>query len=189
MILDIGPGCSDIASYLIEFCEARNHTLILIDSSEMLSLLPDSSHLRKVPAHFPDCPDLLAELKNRVDVILCYSVFHYIFREVNIFEFLDKSLSLLAPKGQFLIGDIPNISMRKRFFSSESGIAFHKSFMNTDQPPKTVFNTIEPDSIDDSVIFSLLNRSRLSGFNAFVLPQPDSLPMSNRREDILIIKP
>ena len=34
-----------------------------------------------------------------------------------------------------------------------------------------------------------LQRARSAGFNSYVLPQADDLPMENRREDILIIRP
>jgi len=102
---------------------------------------------------------------------------------------LDASLALLAPGGQFLIGDIPNISKRKRFFSSETGRRFHQSFMNTTDIPEVIFNQIEHDQIDDAVVMALLQRARAQGFDAYVLPQPSTLPMANRREDILIVRP
>jgi hypothetical protein len=39
------------------------------------------------------------------------------------------------------------------------------------------------------VVFALLQRARLAGFDAYVLPQDPALPMANRREDVLIIRP
>jgi len=124
-----------------------------------------------------------------VDAILCYSVLHYVLVDTAFFRFLDVSLSLLAPGGQMLIGDIPNISKRKRFFASETGIRFHQEFMKTTELPDVGFNRIEHDQIDDAVVFSLLQRSRAQGFDAYVLPQNPALPMANRREDILITRP
>ena len=88
-----------------------------------------------------------------------------------------------------LIGDIPNVSKRKRFFASDTGIKFHQAFMNTDDLPIVRFNQIEHDQIDDAVVMALLQRARAQGFDAYILPQGPSLPMSNRREDILIIRP
>jgi len=41
----------------------------------------------------------------------------------------------------------------------------------------------------DSVIMSIILRSRNAGFDAYWLPQAEILPMANRREDVLIIKP
>lgn len=189
VVLDIGPGCSDLPVMLIDLCRTKGHQLHLIDNAEMLSLLPCDSFVHKNEALFPNCPELIESLREKVDVILCYSVFHYIFLETALFRFLDLSLSMLAPGGQMLIGDIPNISKRKRFFSSKNGIQFHQQFMSTEELPVVEFNKIEDDQIDDAVIFALLQRARAQGFDAYVLPQNCTLPMANRREDILFSRP
>jgi 2-polyprenyl-3-methyl-5-hydroxy-6-metoxy-1,4-benzoquinol methylase len=188
-VLDIGPGCSDLPTMLIEQCRDKGHQLHLIDSAEMLALLPEASFIKKTAALYPNCPEIISELQGKVDVILCYSVLHYILVDTAFFRFLDTSLSLLAPGGQMLIGDIPNISKRKRFFASETGARFHQEFMKTTEHPKVEFNRIEHDQIDDAIVFSLLQRARTQGFDAYVLPQNPSLPMANRREDILISRP
>lgn len=189
LVLDIGPGCSDLPAMLINHCRSHGHQLHLIDSAEMLSLLPDESFITKTAALYPNCPDTIEALRGKVDVILCYSVLQYIMIDTAFFRFLDTSLSLLAPGGQMLIGDIPNVSKRKRFFASETGVRFHQEFMKTTVRPQAEFNTIEHDQIDDAVVFSLLQRSRAQGFHAYVLPQGPQLPMANRREDILIFRP
>lgn len=188
-VLDIGPGCSDLPEMLINLCRENQHSLTLIDSVEMLAHLPDDPVVHKVASLYPNCPDVILDLKGKVNVILCYSVFQYILVEVAFFRFLDISLSLLAPGGQFLIGDIPNISKRKRFFASETGIRFHQEFMKTTELPNVSFNEIEHDQIDDAVVFALLQRARAQGFDAYLLPQSSNLPMANRREDILIVRP
>ena len=156
----------------------------------MLSYLPNESFITKVPGYYPrDCGWLFEKYVDRVDAILTYSVFQYVFAEANVFDFLDRSLSLLADGGEMLIGDIPNISKRKRFFSSAAGIRCHQEFTGTDEIPGVAFNTIEAGQIDDAVTLALLARCRNSGFDAYLLPQTDDLPMANRREDILIKKP
>ena len=188
-VLDIGPGCSDLPAMLIECCRDQGHTLTLVDSEEMLAHLPDASFIHKVGALYPNCPDTVAALQSRVDVILCYSVLHYILVDAGFFRFLDTSLSLLAPGGQMLIGDIPNISKMKRFFSSETGIRFHQEFMKTTGRPEVTYNQIEHDQIDDAVVMALVQRARAQGFDAYVVPQHPALPMANRREDILITRP
>lgn len=189
LVLDIGPGCSDLPAMLIEHCRAHGHQLHLIDSTEMLALLPEDTFIAKTAALYPNCPDTIEALRGKVDVILCYSVLHYILVDAAFFRFLDTSLSLLAPGGHMLIGDIPNISKRKRFFASETGVRYHQEFMKTNDCPQVEFNTIEHDQIDDAVVFSLLQRARAQGFDAYVLPQATNLPMANRREDILITRP
>lgn len=188
-VLDIGPGCSDLPRMMIDLCREQGHRLTLVDSAEMLGLLPDGSAIDKVPALYPNCPDLIDGLRGKVNALLCYSLLHYVLVDVAFFRFLDVSLSLLAPGGQMLIGDIPNISKRKRFFASESGISFHKAFMQTSEAPEVEFNKVELDQIDDAVIFALLQRARAAGFDAYVLPQGPTLPLANRREDILIVRP
>ena len=186
-VMDVGPGCSDLALMEIAWAREKGHRLIFVDSQEMLDLLPDVPFLRKVSCYYPTgCPELLYEMKGQVDVMIVYSVFHYIFADGKMFEFLDKSLALLAAGGEMLIGDIPNISKRKRFFSSEAGIQFHKAFMQTDEPPVVAFSVLEDGKIDDSVIMALIMRARSFGFEGYWLPQPEHLPMANRREDVVI---
>lgn len=191
VILDIGCGCSDLPHLLAEQSLGLNQQLFLVDSEEMLSLLKvkPNPKIIKYASRYPHCKELLADLHGRVDVILVYSVIQYVFTEGNIFNFVDKSLQLLASGGRMLIGDIPNVSMRKRFFSSESGIGCHQEFTNTKEVPSVSFNSIEVGQIDDSIVVAILSRARAAGFHAYVIPQGDDLPMANRREDILVIRP
>lgn len=189
-IADIGPGCSDLPLMIADICERRRHQLTWIDSSEMLAHLPDAPYIHKYPGRFPSaCSDLLKEEAGTFDAVLAYSIFHYVMAAGDIFHFLDAALTLLASGGALLIGDIPNVSMRKRFFSSNTGRHYHHEFMGTQDDPVVEFNVLEPDKIDDAVIFSLLMRARAAGFHAFVVPQEDALPMANRREDLLIVRP
>jgi hypothetical protein len=189
VVLDIGSGCSELPLMLIDLCQKNEHTLILIDSEEMLSHLPNEPFIKKIIGYYPDCNDLFNKYRGEVDVILTYSVLHYIFVESNIWNFLDSSLELMSDGGEMLIGDIPNVSKRKRFFSSKNGIKFHQNFIGKEELPEVSFNNIEHHLIDDSVVLSLVTRARSQGFDAYVLPQKSDLPMANRREDILIRKP
>jgi hypothetical protein len=190
VVLDVGPGCSDLPHMLIDHCHERGHTLLLSDSAEMLVHLPDGPAVRKCCGCFPrDCPDLLAEYAGRVDVILVYSVLHYVFVQQPLFEFLDAALELLAEGGQMLIGDVPNVGKRKRFFRSAAGVRHHQAFTGTAEVPEVAFNCLEPGKIDDGTMFALLMHCRAAGFDAYVVPQAAGLPMANRREDILIHRP
>ncbi len=189
-VVDIGIGCSGVASRMIELCRAQQHRLYAVDSSEMLTHLPDNEAIVKLPTYFPtECRDWIGRQAGKVDVLLCYSVFHYVFAEGNPYDFLDAVCTLLAPGGECLIGDIPNQSQRKRFFSSAAGIAFHRAFMGTDDLPPVTFNRLEPGQIDDAVLASIVLRCRAAGFHAYWLPQDRSLPMENRREDLVIRRP
>lgn len=188
-IVDIGPGCSELPHMLIECCRKQQHQLVLIDSQEMLARLPDDSFIKKEVSLFPNCPGLLEDYQKKVDVILCYSVLHYALVDTAFFRFLDAALSLLSPGGQMLLGDIPNVSKRKRFFASAAGSKFHQEFMKTTEVPTVKFNQIEHDQIDDAIVMAILQRARNQGFDAYVVPQDPGLPMANRREDILITRP
>jgi hypothetical protein len=190
VVLDVGPGCSELPQMLVDICRQNGHTLLLVDSAEMLGHLPDEPFIRKYPGFYPNCPDLFDTYGGRVDVLLTYSVLHYVFVDTSIFGFLDASLELLAHGGEMLIGDIPNVSKRKRFFRSPEGIAYHRAFTGDDQAlPEVAFNQVQRHHIDDSVVFALASRARLAGADAYIVPQSPDLPMANRREDILIRRP
>lgn len=190
LVVDIGCGCSDLPLLLADLCGRQGHSLVLSDSKEMLDHLPDEPFVRKSAGCFPrDSAELLNEFARRVDVILTYSVLQYVFVESPLFEFVDACLSLLAPGGQLLIGDVPNVSKRKRFFASAAGTRCHQQYTGTDEVPTVDFSVIESSKIDDAVVFSILSRARAAGFDAYVVPQASELPMANRREDILITRP
>jgi len=187
--LDIGPGCSNLSRKLLKKLLTNNSDINLIDSKEMLDLIDNNNKITKMPGFYPN--DFLAtkKLEKKFDAILCYSVLHYIIKESSLWDFIDLSISFLKEGGQFLIGDIPNLSKRKRFFSSEKGKAFHKNFMKTNENPKVDWNESPIGEIDDSVICSIISRSRAQGCEAYIVPQRYDLPMQNRREDVIIIKP
>jgi hypothetical protein len=183
VVLDIGPGCSDLPALIRAQCERRGHTLVLVDSDEMLAHHPDGERVRKFAGRFPDCPALIEEFAGRVDAIVAYSVLHYVVPGED--AFLDAALVLLAHGGHLLIGDIPNASKRRRFFGSPAGQEFHRAFTGSDEPPTVP----APGGIDDAVILGLAGRARDAGFDAYVVPQADDLPMANRREDIVVVRP
>ncbi len=190
VFLDIGPGCTELPLMIQNTCAAAGCKVLLVDSAEMLDLLPDSAHVKKFPGAFPqDVPDVLENYKESVDYINIYSLLQCVFFNACIYRFIDSALSLLRPGGRLLIGDIPNVSQRKRFFTSQTGIDFHKNYMKTDEPPLVNHMRLEPSYIDDGVLIGIMQRYRGFGFNAYILPQPPALPMSNRREDLLICRP
>ena len=189
-VVDIGCGCGALAERMMAFCESKRHRLILVDSDEVLARLPEAPHVAMVPGRFhQETAAALSDLFGAVDVVLAYSVFHYVVVDSNPFDFVDRALELLAPMGQLVVGDIPNLSMRRRFFSSAAGKAYHRAFTGTDTDPDVVFNALVPMSIDDSVLLALVSRARSAGYDAYPLPQHPDLPMANRREDLLFRRP
>lgn len=188
-VLDIGPGCSDLASMVIDLCRTRGHVLTVIDSEPMLALLPDGSFIDRRPGLFPTNRADLADLSGRVDAILMYSVLQYVALDADPFDAIDLCLDLLASGGRALIGDIPNISMRNRFFASPAGLAFHRRFTGRADLPPPIIDGSAPGLIDDAMMAALLLRVRDAGAHAYIVPQGEGLPMQNRREDMLICKP
>ena len=188
-VLEVGPGCSELPVMLISLCARQGHRLLLVDSEEMLAQLPGAPHVEKIAGRYPEVPALFEQHTGSVDVLLAYSVVQYAFAEGNVWSFLDRSLALLAAGGAMLLGDIPNTSMRKRFFASAAGVRCHQQFTGSGELPDLKFNILEPGQMDDSVVMGILLRARAAGFHAFVVPQAPGLPMSNRREDILIQRP
>ena len=172
-VLDIGPGCSDLPHMLIKLCAEREHELVLIDSSEMLEQL-EAGQYRKIAAQFPhECPDFLEEEAGSFNAIIVYSVLHYILPGADIFAFFDRLCSLLGPEGTLLIGDIPNISMRKRFFASETGKRFHRDFTNSEESPQVLFNVLDHDCIDRLRTYRIAIACSLRGFSClFSSPVP-----------------
>ena len=127
-VLDIGPGCSDLPFMLLKNAEEKGQNVVLIDSQEMLNQLPDFSFCEKFSAMFPnETKQWSKENKSSFQAIICYSVLHYIAAESSVELFIEAVCELLAPGGIALIGDIPNVSKRNRFFSSEEGIRFHQN--------------------------------------------------------------
>lgn len=187
--LDVGPGCSDLPKLLIDHAHKHNLRTILVDSKEMLDLLPSIHAVLKYEGFFPnDMGELLNRFKGKVDFIVGYSIFHYVFYNSCIFRFLDAAISLLKPGGRMLLGDIPNISKRRRFFSTAAGVKFHQDFTGSDTLPEVHPFRMEEGQIDDGVLLGIVQRYRNFGLEAYLLPQPASLHFHNRREDLLICK-
>lgn len=188
VVLDIGPGCAGLPRLVIGLCERQDHALHLLDSPEMLAQLPDLPFIHKLPGTFPACvPGRLDP--GTFDAILCYSVLHYLFIEANPFTVIDTVVQLLAPGGAALFGDIPNQSKRRRFFSTAAGEAHHRAYTGRNEAPHVQHLQPEPGRIDDSVLLGMMQRAQAAGCHAYLLPQPASLPMANRRDDLLIQKP
>src|SRR5688572_29362806 len=59
VVLDIGPGCSDLPRMLIAHCSSLGHELHMVDSAEMLDQIDDSADVHKTAAFYPECPDLI----------------------------------------------------------------------------------------------------------------------------------
>jgi hypothetical protein len=187
-ILDIGAGCSDLPNVFIKHSKKLHQKLYFIDSEEMLSQLPDFVFLKKIYGKFPDVLNG-DKFKYSFDVIILYSVVQYLFNEKGFYKNLNLLFSKLNPGGQIIIGDIPNSSMRKRFFLSNNGLLFHKAQYPKKKIPKFLFDDIDKSLMNDTHVFKILQKARSFGYHAWVVSQDSRLPFYNRREDIIIERP
>lgn len=189
-VLDLGCGCSDLVNFVIQNSIRYNHKLYLLDSKEMLSNIQGSIAVAEcIAGQFPnETTSFIEKHQNSFDAIIVYSLMQHIILDMNPFNFVDNLLILLKPGGKVLLGDIPNISKRNRFFSSDQGVRFHRAFTKTDTVPEVKQFELQMDKFDDGMIFGILNRYRGFGYETYLLPQPSTLPLYNRREDILIVK-
>lgn len=189
-VVDIGCGIGPLTERIVGLCIQNQHRLIMVDSEEMLAQAPSGPGVIKVPGMFPkNASDVSGRCENGADVIVCYSVLHYIFVDTNVFRFSDSIIELLKSGGFALIGDIPNESKSRRFFSSPKGVEFHRKNMRTNEMPMVRNFCVERDRIDDSVLAAIVARAQAAGCHAYILPQDRRLPMATRRDDLLIVKP
>ena len=189
-IADIGCGCGELAQFMVKKCVGNENYLYLIDSEEMLNLLPSNDNVWKIAGKFPnEVEDFISQYRNTFDAVLVYSVMHYVTLDDSVFNFIDRAVELLAPNGRLLLGDLPNRTKRKRFFLSPEGIKTHREYTGDPNAiPNVDLFEIEYGKLDDAIIFAILQRYRTAGYETYLLPQADNLPMANRREDILIVK-
>lgn len=186
--LEIGSGWSQLTKSILDHCIAKSHNVVFVDSSEMLSLVPSHPCLYKLPGRFPTEVSKKLQEMPKFDAILAYSVIQYPFIEGSLHGFIDSACEFLNDGGQLLLGDIPNISMRKRFFASNNGQKCHQQYTGDPNSKMDVsFNCLEKAHIDDGVLIGIITRLRMAGYHAFLVPQGEKLPMTNRREDLLII--
>ena len=188
-VVDLGCGAGPLAHELRRRCAERGHELILVDSPEVLAHHEDGPSVVKVPGRFPGSLDHLSAQAGACDAVLTYSVLQYAFAEADAFAFVDAALTLLAPAGRLLVGDLPNASMRRRFLAGPTGKAHHREYTGRDEDPPGEWPVLPVGEIDDAVVFGLLARARAAGFHAWAVPQAPGLPMANRREDLLFERP
>ncbi len=135
---------------------------------------------------------LQVELQPRYSKVLVYSVLQLLKDVEEAFQFLHRARQLLRPGGALLVGDIPNRDKRRRFQATERGQAFEKQWQEL-----VAGETVAPEvaqlprdtelpEFDDATMMRILAEARAAGFEAYLLPQPEDLPMCFSREDILI---
>ncbi len=138
---------------------------------------------------------LQTRLRKRYSKVVVYSVLQLLKDVDEALEFVHRARELLRPGGALLIGDLPNSDKRRRFQATGRGQAFEKQWQewiaNEAAAPELAQlpRDTELPKFDDEAILHLLRDARQAGFEAYLLPQPENLPMCFSREDILIRRP
>ena len=187
VMIDIGCGAGSLTNEIVSWCSQQKIEVYLNDSPEMLAHNDHISHYVALPGKFPEVfSEVLAAQPEGFDAVLCYSVIHYVPNREQIVDFILKIFDLLKPNGKALIGDIPNASQRARFFASPTGKALNRSYWASKGLEERPANRSKHSFIDDNLLQSLVLEVRNAGGEAFIVPQPSTLPMHNRRCDLLI---
>lgn len=137
------------------------------------------------------------EFVEKFSKILAYSVIPALPSIKVVYTFIDRILDILTPDGCCLLGDLPNLDKKNRFFASKRGEKFQEAWQ------KLAGNNREIDDVtayaegidgtspkfDDEVLLSLQRYLRTRGYDAYIKPQLSKLPFGNTREDIIIYGP
>jgi len=195
--LDIGCGYGYLTDSLLALATENKLKTTLIDIPEILDKVKLDKNFAKgttfIQGNFPD--QLNKKVVGKFDHILIYSVLHYVLDPEKMIE---EAVCLLNDGGRLLIGDIPNINKKGRFLASNTGRSFDATYKGIalDKAPKykDADDFIEKNKkglnlkVSDALITKIFNKYRQLGYNVYLIEQPASLPFSNTREDILIVK-
>ena len=185
-LLEIGCGVGNLLlplSFLV-------HTTTGVDHGELLkkmeARLPiDRSSITLVSGNF-----LTAKVQGSYSKILIYSVIHYLRDEKELTKFMGKATKLLRPGGIMVIGDIPNVDKKARFLASEEGKRFLEEWQKKIASAGAI-NHPKPSAspliqITDEVVARMIQSLKESGMTARVVAQPEGLPISHTREDLIV---
>ena len=196
--LDIGCGFGEVTQCMLQDPECNNISFTLVDAPEILerikvdfsSFLKDDTSL--MPGYFPNNKNLI-DIAKKFEYILAYSVLHCTDSPM---EFIEGAVQLLAPGGKLLLGDFANVHKKGRFLSTTYGRKFEAKYKNIDLQDVPFYadqyafvdEAVNHNKlINDDLLFNIIKVYRNKGYEVYVLPQPDDLPFSKTREDILII--
>jgi len=188
--LDIGCGGGQVlvpVSYLVRSATGIDHP----DVVEWIRRRHADPALRLIGGNFFDLA-----IDERFDRILSYGVVQCLASADEVEEFVLKAASLLAPDGRLLIGDLPNVDLKRRFMETATGRAFHAEWLrlkaaaerDAAPEPPTPTDAALPH-FDDALMLRLVAALRSRGFSAYLLPQSPALPFGNSREDLLACRP
>ncbi len=179
-ILDIGCGCGIIAKELVEIAHNNSIQLTLMDIEPVLDTLRRDIPIEQLNSYTGiagNFPNDYLDNSSRYDLIIAYSVLHYISSPL---DFIEKCVSLLSRDGILIVGDIPNLDKLKRF-RIINGEDFRSPNLFRRYLGK---NSI--DGITEKRLFKIVKALRRKGIEAYLYPQNINLPHSGSREDLVI---
>ena len=189
-IIDIGCGTGDVVIPL----SRKVKSITAVDYPKIIDLLKKRSDKQRVQnMNFISSDMLKLKTKKKFNKVLAYSLIHYMKDKNQLKKFIKKLLDLTSSNGIILIGEIPNISMKKRFLKSKIGKEINKKFLHNlnklKQKYTSQFNYNEKFiQIYDKEIRFMINYCNQIGVDAYVLPIKKGLPFSYTRVNLLIKK-
>jgi FkbM family methyltransferase len=184
-VVEIGPGVSPLPHMMSSFCRSHKILLKFIDGSNVLGHLPTATFIEHFPDEFPANIDNYFSRCANAGAVICYSVSQYISSYSLFVKLIKCATSLLAPGGRLLLGDIPNSDMRMRFLNSKTGEQ-SKSYIYKNKIRYNRFLQTQSTYLNDANLINILTTQRNKGYHAWIVPQKNLLPQSNKREDLLI---
>lgn len=195
--LDIGCGYGYVTDALLAHGKNNAIKTTLIDIKEVLNKIKNEKQFafntQFIEGNFPK--NLQHSLNDQFDHILIYSVLHCVNNPELMIE---SAVKLLNPGGRLLIGDIPNVTKKGRFLASETGRAFDANYKNIPLESATLYENsddfVEKNKenlntlLSDDFVSQTFSKYRKLGYNVYLIEQPDSLPFSKTREDMLIVR-
>jgi SAM-dependent methyltransferase len=187
-LLEIGCGPGNLLVPL----SAHVRACVGIDNDAALARLarrvPPGRQVEGIAGDFMS----IALAARRFDRVLIYSVMQYLDDAETAWKFIARALSLVAPGGRLLVGDLPNQSKKRRYAESASGRAGVQSWRaQVDSAGPHPLDTQPRDDalldIDDDLVLSWMAAGRKLGFETYLLEQPPELPFGNSREDLLFV--
>lgn len=138
--------------------------------------------------------------EGQFDCILSYGVMYSMPSREAAMTFVRAAADALAPGGRCLIGEFPNGDSLARFRASPSGAEMDRAYAEARALEKSgdlatqvkarddILAQIYPyvDLYDDRFLLDLVLDLRQKGFDAWLLPQGEKLPINASREDLLI---
>lgn len=176
VLLDIGAGSGPLCDAFTTACANMEWTHVVVDSGSMLAHLSPHPNRVHVTGRFPDVLGDLQARPESASLIVAYSVFQYVVRDMPPWAFVEGICQLLRPGAVAVIGDVPNRDKRNRHLEA-SGEVIER------------VETSSSRAMTDLIVLDVLGQVRGLGLDAFCLPQVPALKTWDHREDLWIQRP